>query len=231
MINIIAFDADDTLWHNEHLYHDAKVTLTKILANYGGPDVIQARMNQTEVHNIKYYGYGIKSFALSMLEVAADISQGNATGEEIGEIIAIAKSMLTAPVELIDGTEETVRQLSNTYDLMLITKGDLFEQDRKIGISGIAEYFRYLEVVGEKSEKTYQTLLEKYNLDPAGFMMVGNSLRSDILPVLKIGGQAVYIPNETTWFHEHAGQDEVGEHKFGELEHLSQLLEYLQQLK
>jgi putative hydrolase of the HAD superfamily len=231
MINIIAFDADDTLWHNEHLYHDAKVTLTKILANYGGPDDIQARMDQTEVHNIKYYGYGIKSFALSMLEVAADISQGNATGEEISEIIAIAKSMLTAPVELIDGATETVRQLSKNYELMLITKGDLFEQERKITISGIADYFQYLEVVGEKSEATYRTILGKYDLNPAGFLMVGNSLRSDILPVLKIGGQAVYIPNEHTWFHEHAGEDEVGGHKFGELESLSQLPDYLAQIE
>jgi putative hydrolase of the HAD superfamily len=230
MINIITFDADDTLWHNEHLYYQAKTTLPKILAGYDEPDAIREKLDIIEVHNIKYYGYGIKSFTLSMLEVAADISQGNATGEEISEIIAIAKSMLTAPVELIDGTEETVRQLSNSYDLMLITKGDLFEQERKISISGIAEYFRYLEVVGEKSEKTYQALLEKYNLNPAGFLMVGNSLRSDILPVLKIGGQAVYIPNETTWFHEHAGEDEVGEHKFGELEHLSQLPEYLEEL-
>lgn len=230
MINIIAFDADDTLWHNEHLYHDAKVALTKILADYGEPEAVQARMDQTEVSNIKYYGYGIKSFALSMLEVAADISQGNATGEEISEIIAIAKNMLRAPVELVDGADKTVHQLSNSYDLMLITKGDLFEQERKIDICGIAGYFRYIEVVGEKSEATYQRLLSRYNLAPAGFLMVGNSLRSDILPVLKIGGQAVYIPNETTWFHEHAGEDEVGEHEFGELERLSQLPEYVQRL-
>jgi putative hydrolase of the HAD superfamily len=231
MINMIAFDADDTLWHNENLYHNAKVTLTRILANYGEPDAIQARLDQTEVRNIEYYGYGVKSFALSMVEAAVDVSAGRATGEEINEIIAIAKKMLRAPVELVDGAEETVRQLSDSYDLMLITKGDLFEQDRKIRISGIADYFRYLEVVGEKSETTYRNLLTKYDLSPAGFLMVGNSLRSDILPVVRIGGQAVYIPNETTWFHEHADEQEIGGAEFGELESLSQLPDYLRPLK
>ena len=146
-------------------------------------------------------------------------------------MISIAKSMLRAPVELIEGAEETLEKISQDYDLMLITKGDLFEQERKIGISGITNCFRYLEVVGEKSEATYQRLLGKYDIDPAGFLMVGNSMRSDILPVLKIGGQAVYIPNETTWFHEHAGEDEIGDLRFGELERLSQLPGYLQQLK
>jgi putative hydrolase of the HAD superfamily len=231
MINIIAFDADDTLWHNENLYHNAKVTLTKILADYGEPDAIQAILDQTEVRNIEYYGYGIKSFALSMVEAAVDISNGEVTGAEISEVISITKNMLRAPVELEDGAEDTLRQVAKNYELMLITKGDLFEQERKIGISGIADYFLYLEVVGEKSEATYQRLLGKYDIDPAGFLMVGNSLRSDILPVLRIGGQAVYIPNEHTWFHELAGEDEIGEAEYGELERLSHLPEYLQQLK
>jgi len=231
MIKIIAFDADDTLWHNENHYHSAKITLTKILADYGEPDAIQAKLDQTEVRNIEYYGYGIKSFALSLVESAVDISNGEVTGDEINEIISIAKSMLRAPVELVDGAEETLRRVAKNYELMLITKGDLFEQERKIGISGISDYFRYLEVVGEKTEGTYRKLLEKYNINSEGFLMVGNSLRSDILPVLGIGGQAVYIPNETTWFHEHANEDEIGEAKFGELESLSQLPEYLQRLE
>lgn len=230
MIEIIAFDADDTLWHNENYYHDAKVSLTKILANYGEPDAIQARLDQTEVRNIEYYGYGIKSFALSLVESAVDISNGEVTGKEISEIISIAKSMLRAPVELLDGTEETLRQVAKNHELMLITKGDLFEQERKISISGIADHFRYLEVVGEKSESTYYKLLEKYGISSKGFLMVGNSLRSDILPVLRIGGQAVYIPNETTWFHEHADEDEIGEANFGELDRLNQLPEYLERI-
>jgi putative hydrolase of the HAD superfamily len=153
------------------------------------------------------------------------------TGDEIGEIIAIAKKMLRAPVELVEGAEDTLNELSADYDLMLITKGDPFEQERKIEHSGIAKCFRYLEVVGEKSETSYRSILRKYDLDPRFFLMVGNSLRSDILPVLKIGGQAVYIPNEHTWFHEHASHEEIGEAKYAQLEQLSQLPDYLSQLK
>lgn len=231
MIDLIAFDADDTLWHNEHLYYQAKKTLPKLLANYGQANEIRASLDETEVRNIEYYGYGIKSFALSMVEVAAEFSRGQVIGDEINQILTVAKNMLRAPVELVPGAADTLKELSTKYDLMLITKGDLFEQERKIGISKISNCFRYLEVVGEKSEATYRRILGKYNCDPAGFMMVGNSLRSDILPVLGIGGQAVYIPNEHTWFHEHAGEDEVGEAVYGELERLSQLPNYLAQFK
>jgi len=231
MIDIIGLDADDTLWHNEPLYYRAKKTFTKILVDYGEPQEIKAWLDKTEVRNIEYYGYGIKSFALSMIEAATDISKGQVTGAEIGETIAIGKKMLETPVELVEGADETLKQLSAQYDLMLITKGDLFEQERKIDLSGISNYFRYLEVVGEKSETSYRKILGQYNLDPARFMMVGNSLRSDILPVIRIGGQAVYIPNEHTWFHENASQEEVGEIKFGKLERLSQLPDYLERIK
>ncbi len=231
MIEIIGLDADDTLWHNEFLYYRAKQTFTKILADYGEPPEIKTWLDKTEVRNIEYYGYGIKSFALSMIEAATDISKGQVTGAELGEIIAIGKKMLKAPVELVEGAEETLKQLSAQYELMLITKGDLFEQERKIDHSGISNYFRYLEVLGEKSEASYRKILGQYNLDPARFMMVGNSLRSDILPVIRIGGQAVYIPNEHTWFHENASQEEIGEINFGELERLSQLPDYLERLK
>jgi putative hydrolase of the HAD superfamily len=231
MIELIGFDADDTLWYNEHLYHDAKKKLTSILTSYGDPHEIAARLDEIEVLNIEYYGYGIKSFALSMIEAAADISKGRVTGDEISEIIAIEKYMLKAPVELVDGTADTLQQLSATYDLMLITKGDLYEQERKIDRSGIAGYFRFLEVVGEKSETIYRTLLRKHALEPKQFLMVGNSLRSDILPVLKIGGQAVHIPNEYTWFHEHASQEELGDLEYAELERLDQLPAFLTRLE
>ena len=231
MIEIIGLDADDTLWYNEILYHQAKKTFTKILADYGEPQEIKAWLDKTEVRNIEYYGYGIKSFTLSMIEAATDISKGQVTGNEVSEIIAIGKKMLKAPVELVEGTDETLKQLSARYDLMLITKGDLSEQERKISLSGIAEYFRYLEVVGEKSEASYRKILGQYNLDPTHFMMVGNSLCSDILPVIRIGGQAVYIPDELTWFHENANHEEIGEVEYAELERLSQLPDYLAHLK
>jgi len=231
MINVIGIDADDTLWHNEHLYHQAKKKFTQVLAEYCDLEGIKARLDETEVRNIEYYGYGIKSFTLSMVEAATDISKGQVTGDEIGEIIAIAKKMLRAPVELVEGAEDTLNELSADYDLMLITKGDPFEQERKIEHSRIAKYFLYLEVVGEKSEATYRKILGQYKLDPVRFMMVGNSLRSDILPVLKIGGQAVYIPNEYTWFHENASHEEIGEAKYAQLERFGQLPDYLSQHK
>lgn len=231
MIETIGLDADDTLWHNEDLYHNAKETLTLFLADYGEPQEIKSWLDETEVRNIEYYGYGIKSFTLSMIETATVISKGQVTGKEISEIINVAKKMLRAPVDLFEGAEYTLNELSADYDLMLITKGDPFEQQRKIDLSGIAQYFRYLEVVGEKSESTYRKILGQYNLDPSRFMMVGNSLRSDILPVIRIGGQAVLIPNDFTWFHENASQEEIGQIKFDKLERLSELPEYLEQLK
>jgi putative hydrolase of the HAD superfamily len=231
MIEIIGLDADDTLWQNEYLYHQAKNKFAQILENYGDPKEINAWLDKIEVRNIKYYGYGIKSFALSMIEAATDLSNGQMTGDEISEIITVAKGMLIAPVELVAGAEETLEKLSTKYDLMLITKGDSHEQEHKIERSGIADYFRYLEVVGEKSEASYRKILGQYNLDPGRFLMVGNSLRSDILPVIRIGGMGVYIPNDQTWFHEHASQEEIGEVEYAELEQLSQLPTYLAQLR
>ncbi len=230
MIEIIGLDADDTLWENEHLYHQAKNKFAQILENYGDPEELITRLDKTEVRNIEFFGYGIKSFALSMIESANVLSRGQLTGAEISEIITVAKGMLTAPVELVEGAEETLENLSTKYDLMLITKGDSYEQERKIERSGIADYFRYLEVVGEKSEASYRKILGQYNLDPTRFLMVGNSLRSDILPVVRIGGKGVYIPNDQTWFHEHASQEEVGESEYAQLERLSQLPEYLERL-
>ena len=227
MIEIIGLDADDTLWENEYLYHRAKNKISQILENYGGPDKIIAQLDKTEVRNIEFYGYGIKSFALSMIESANVLSGGQLTGDEINRIIVKVKEMLAAPVELVAGAEDTLEKLSVKYDLMLITKGDSYEQEHKIERSGIADYFRYLEVVGEKSEGSYRKILGQYNLDPGRFLMVGNSLRSDILPVLRIGGQAVYIPNDQTWFHEQASREEIGEFEFEELERLSQLPDYL----
>jgi putative hydrolase of the HAD superfamily len=231
LIEIIAFDADDTLWNNEHLYHRAKLDFCQLMASYAESQLAKDHLEEMEVRNISFYGYGIKSFALSMIEAAADVSEGQVSGDEIREILAIVKDMLTANVEFMEGTEVTLAELSSSYDLMLITKGDLYEQESKIERSGVTRYFRYLEIVGEKSDATYRRILGKYDLDPQGFLMVGNSLRSDILPVLRIGGQAVYIPHDQTWFHEHAGEEEIGDNEFIQLEHLHQLPEYLAQLR
>jgi putative hydrolase of the HAD superfamily len=227
MFEAIGFDADDTLWDNESLYHRAKVRFKELLSKHQDPDMIAWRLDEIEVRNVGVYGYGIKSFALSMVEAALEISGGKVDGQALGSIIDISKEMMTAGVELFENAEETVSKLSETYDLMLITKGDQFEQQRKINHSGLLEYFRYIEIVGDKSKEIYRALLEKYRINPQQFLMVGNSLRSDILPVIAIGGKAVYIPNELTWSHETASIEEIDGATFDKLEHLGQLPEYI----
>jgi len=231
MIEFIAFDADDTLWENESLYHKAKGELAQILSPYREPDWVNRKLDEIEVSNLQFYGYGIKSFTLSMIETAAEAVEGKIEDQTISAILEIAKRMLSAKVELLDHTEQTLAQLNSDYDLILITKGDLFEQQRKIERSGIDHYFKLIEVVAEKTPARYLEILKKHHIDVARFLMVGNSLRSDILPVVAIGGRAVYVPNENTWFHEVPEQKEVEGAQYDQLEHLGQLPEYMAALE
>lgn len=231
MFETIAFDADDTLWHNETYYQEAKKLFAQLLSKYQGTEYTRRRLDETEVHNIDIFGYGIKSFTLSMIETAISLSGGKIKGPEIHQIIDISKEMLTNEVELFEHAEETLAKLSPRFDLMLITKGDQFEQERKIARSGLSEYFRYIEIVGEKSQENYQALMAKFDLHPNRFLMVGNSLRSDIQPVIAIGGRAVYIPNEQTWFHEDLPKEEVDRTAYDELEHIAQLPKHIDRLE
>jgi putative hydrolase of the HAD superfamily len=166
-----------------------------------------------------------------MVEAAVDLSNGQVKGNEIQGILDITRQMLTAEVPLFDHAKTVLEELHSNYDLILITKGDLFEQIRKVERSGLASYFSLIEVVEDKTEKSYRTLLQKYNINPSEFLMVGNSIRSDILPVINIGGQAVYIPYATTWIHERVTDMDINQHKFAEINNLSQLPEYLIKLK
>jgi len=231
MIEIIAFDADDTLWQNESLYHKAKDELARILSPYRDPNWVNRKLDEIEVSNLEVYGYGIKSFTLSMIETAAKAVDGKIEAHTISVILGIAKRMLSAEVELLEHTEQTLVQLSSGYDLMLVTKGDLFEQQRKISRSGIDHFFKLIEIVSEKTPARYLDILKKHHIEVERFLMVGNSLRSDILPVVAIGGRAVYIPNENTWFHEVSGQDEIEGVEYDELEYLGQLPEYMAALE
>ena len=230
MFETIAFDADDTLWHNETYYQQAKMQFTQLLSKYQDQEYARRRLDEIEVHNIDIYGYGTKMFSLSMIETAIELSDGKIKGSEIGQIIDISKEMLTNDVELFEHAEETLAKLMPRFDLMLVTKGDHFEQERKIALSGLSGYFRYIEIVTEKSQEMYQALMAKYDLHPERFLMVGNSLRSDIQPVLAIGGRAVYIPNEYTWFHEDLPREEIDQTAYDELEHISQLPGHIDQL-
>jgi putative hydrolase of the HAD superfamily len=231
MIEIIAFDADDTLWENESLYHKAKDKLARILSHYREPDWVNRKLDEIEVSNLPLYGYGIKSFTLSMVETAAEAVDGIIEAQTISAILEIATRMLSAEVELLDHTEQALLQLSSNYDLMLVTKGDLFEQQRKISRSGIDHCFKVIEVVAEKTPARYSEILKKHDIEVERFLMVGNSLRSDILPIIAIGGRAVYIPNENTWFHEVPEQEEIEGAEYDELEHLGQLPKYMAALE
>jgi putative hydrolase of the HAD superfamily len=227
---VIAFDADDTLWHNERLYVDAQTRFKKLLSPYHEPQWIDERLYQAELRNLGHFGYGIKGFALSMIETAVELTEGRISGSEIQRIIDIAKGMLTAEVELLEHAAETIPLLAQRGALMLITKGDLRDQEIKIAHSGLAPYFRYVEILSEKNPESYIAVLNRHAIPPECFLMVGNSLRSDILPVLEIGGSAVYIPYQYTWGHEAADPPE-GQPGYYHLAHLGLLLELLERLE
>jgi putative hydrolase of the HAD superfamily len=223
MIEIIGFDADDTLWDNEILYSQAKDQFQDLVSPYGTPRQVRQRLDEIEERNVRHYGYGIKSFALSMIEAAIEISDGQIEASRLSKLIDIVKEMLRAEVKPLEPVEPTLAVLAQHYPLMLVTKGDFFEQHRKIERSGLAKYFRYIEIVIDKTPDTYRSVLAKYHLEPNRFLMVGNSLRSDILPVLEIGGQAVYIPYAGTWAHEDLDESTRTTMKYIEIEHLGQL--------
>ncbi len=221
--DLIAFDADDTLWHNEILYRNAQAKFIQLLSAYHNQEWIEQRLYATEMRNLAHFGYGIKAFALSMIETAIELTEGRIGGSEIGQIIEFAKEMLSARVQLLEGVEETLRQLAAAYPLILITKGDLLDQEGKIAGSGLRGYFQAVEIVSQKSAETYRNIVARRGVEPARFLMVGNSVRSDILPVLEIGGWAIYIPYPLTWEHEaHAGEEIVSD-RFFELESIAGL--------
>jgi len=209
VIDTIGFDGDDTLWHSETEFELTQTMFVELLAPYvpSGGINLEAQLAATELGNLAVFGYGVKSFTLSMIETALDVSNGTVPADVIRTLLDRGKAMLTHPVDLLDGVREVVDELADRYQLMLITKGDLLHQESKIASSGLAERFRHIEVVAEKDPATYARILDRHGVDPAGFVMVGNSVRSDVLPVLAVGGRAVHVPYHVTWAHEHAEHD------------------------
>ncbi len=200
---VIAFDGDDTLWHSEVHFQAVQDRLRALAAPWLGPDELDRRLLATERANLTRYGYGVKSFALSSLEVLLDASDGDLPGPAIAELLTMAKGLLDHPVELLDGVIDTLDALSGRVRLVLVTKGDLFHQWCKIEASGLGPRFETTEVVHEKDPATYRRILDQLGVVPDRFLMVGNSPRSDILPVLDLGARAVQVPYEVTWAHEH----------------------------
>ncbi len=228
--DMIAFDADDTLWHAERLYAEAQKHFTQMLAGYQDPEQINGRFYQTEIRNIQHFGYGIKAFALSLIETAIELTDGRISGKEIQEIVDLAKNMLDSEVELLPQVGQIIPQLSSHYPLMIITKGDLLDQETKIERSGLGKYFQHIEIVSRKTPESYAKLLNQYSIEPGRFIMIGNSLTSDILPVLKLGGSAVHIPYEITWLHETAEQPPRDLAGYYALENLGQLPALLERI-
>jgi putative hydrolase of the HAD superfamily len=222
-LDMIAFDADDTLWHGEIHYRDAQDNLKSLLSPWKDPETINQILDEIEMRNLPLYGYGVKAFVLSMIEAAITISKGEIQGEKIAQILSLGRAMLEAEVELRPHVLETLQILSTDHRLMVITKGDLLDQTDKVERSGLAPYFSAVEVVSQKTAPIYQAILERYHLQPAAFMMVGNSLPSDVIPILALGGNAVHIPADTTWTHEMVDDFDTTQRGFWELEDVSQL--------
>lgn len=225
-IKVIAFDADDTLWVNEPYFRKAEADFCKLLKDYLPEDTCNKILFEIEMQNLPTYGYGIKPFALSLIEAAIKISENKIPIETISKLIEIAKKMLNMPIELIDGIEETLENLSKKYRLVMATKGDLLDQERKLVKSGLEKYFHHIEVMSDKQPRHYQKLVKHLDIFPNEFLMVGNSLKSDILPVLEIGSFAIYIPFHTTWEHEKVS-GEVKHDNFIELKEASELMQKL----
>jgi putative hydrolase of the HAD superfamily len=227
MFDVIALDADDTLWHNEPLFQATKERFQALLAPYHGGEWVDQRLYATESRNLRRFGYGIKGFVLSMVETAIDLTEGRITGGEIQQILGWGHEMLAAPVELLEGVRETVEALAARHRLVLLTKGDLFDQEGKLARSGLGDRFAAVEIVSEKDARTYAAVMVRHRVPPARFLMVGNSLRSDVLPVLEAGGAAVHVPYAITWTHETVAEEALAGKEFARLERFAELVEWL----
>ena len=213
-IKVIGFDADDTLWVNETYFREAELEFAKLLAQYETANTIDQELFKKEMQNLPLYGYGVKGFVLSMVEMALELSNYNVSNETIEAILNIGKEMLNKPVELLEGVEQTLKALSKQYRLILLTKGDLLDQERKLEKSGLTKYFHHIEVLSDKKEANYLNLLNHLDINASEFLMIGNSLKSDILPIINIKAHAIHVPFHTTWLHEQVNEEETNNKPF-----------------
>lgn len=230
MFDLIGVDGDDTLWHNESIFSMTQERFRALLAGFVTPEELDRRLLDTERRNLRTFGYGIKGFTLSMIETAIEVSDRRVGAAEIEAILGFAKDMAVHPVELLDGAREAVTTLGERHRLVLVTKGDLFDQESKVARSGLGELFSRIEVVAEKDEATYRRVLDAAGVPPSRFCMVGNSVRSDVLPVLAIGGTAVHVPYPLTWALEHGVVPDTHRDRWHELASLGELPALLDRL-
>jgi len=226
-IKIIAFDADDTLWVNEPYFRESEMEFCNLLKNGMSIEEVTEELLATEIGNIPLYGYGTKAFILSMIETSLKITKGNVSSEKIQAIISLGKQQMNKPIELIDGVVEVLESLQGKYKLIVATKGDLLDQERKLEKSGLLKYFHHIEVMSDKKEDDYKKLIQHLDIDANEFLVVGNSLKSDIIPVLNLGGKAVYVPFHTTWEHEKVSDEELQKAGVSEIKNIRELLPLL----
>ncbi|MDX1470925.1 MAG: HAD family hydrolase [Flavobacteriaceae bacterium] len=222
-IKVIGFDADDTLWVNETYFRQAEEEFAKLLAPYETANQIDQELFKKEIENLELYCYGVKGFVLSMVECAIELSNGTVSNHVIESILGIGKDMLDKPVELLDGVEDTLKKVSEEFKIVLVTKGDLLDQERKLKKSGLLKYFHHIEIVSDKKEDNYRRLISSLDIAPEQFLMVGNSLKSDILPLIQIGAKAIHIPFHTTWIHEEVEDRHLQNLKYHTLKNISQI--------
>jgi len=221
-LTTIGFDADDTLWQNEQFFRMTERNFTAMLADYAEAEHLSARLLDAERRNLRLYGFGIKGFTLSMIETALEVTEGRVPGEVIGRILEAGRGMLDHPVETLPYVRETLETLAGDFRLVVITKGDLFDQERKLAASGLGELFDAVEIVSDKNAETYRRVFARYGDGPERAMMVGNSLKSDVVPAIEAGSWGVHVPHDLTWVLEHVDAP-VEAPRFREVAHLGEV--------
>jgi putative hydrolase of the HAD superfamily len=229
-ITVVGLDGDDTLWHNESRFNLTQDELRDLLNRHVPDADVDGRLFEIEMKNLAVYGYGVKSFTLSMIETAIKLTEGRIPASDLEVILGWGKRMLMQPTELLDGVEPALRELSRGYDLLLITKGDLFDQESKLARSGLAGLFLGVEIVSEKNVSSYRAILSRRGIRPDEFVMAGNSLRSDIIPVLELGARAVHIPYHVTWRHEQVAEESLPQSGWYRIETIGGLSRLLDEL-
>ncbi|WP_300379844.1 HAD family hydrolase [Henriciella sp.] len=228
-ITTIGFDADDTLWHNESIFKLTEEQFRGMLSDYADPETVGDKLLAAEKRNLGHYGFGVKGFTLSMIETAIEVTGGKVPAATIKEIMEAGRAMLTHPVETLPGVHDTLDTLAPDYSLILITKGDLFDQERKLAQSGLGDYFDGVEIVSDKTPEVYSRIFGRTDGGPDAAMMVGNSMKSDVLPAIEAGSTGVHVPHELSWALEHA-EAPVGSDRFHQIETLDGLPDLLAQL-
>jgi putative hydrolase of the HAD superfamily len=230
-VRVLGFDGDDTLWHSETRFHVTQGEFRDLIKRHAPDADIDRRLAEMEMKNLAIYGYGVKSFTLSMLETAIELTEARIPTKDLEVVLGWGKRMLMEPTEVLPGVEDTLTSLSSNHDLILITKGDLFDQESKLARSGLGELFIGVEILSEKNVESYRRVFKRRAIDPRQFVMVGNSLRSDVVPVVELGGRAVHIPYTVTWAHEHVPDDQLPADGWRRIESIAELPAALENLR